>query len=206
MRGNSCPNRHFFMDGDRELLQPVSSDTATITTNQREAGTEEEFNFSSPLTVKVRKEVARERREEVDLETGTRRSWVEVRELEVLDLTGEKENVSATSIFINRLLGESPEGRKVKAITSRVASEVLVDLTGEKLNYSASINFYESSSESSDESSERQLGKASTRRLADVDTSVVLMLRDNPEEVKRSACDILTKLLTNIINDPNNTK
>ena len=41
---------------------------------------------------------------------------------------------------------------------------------------------------------------------ADVDTSVVLMLRDNPEEVKRSACDILTKLLTNIINDPNNTK
>ena len=41
---------------------------------------------------------------------------------------------------------------------------------------------------------------------ADIDTSVVLMLRDNPEEVKRSACDILTKLLTNIINDPNNTK
>ena len=88
MRGNTCPNRHFFMDGDRELLQPASSDTAT--TNQRKAGTEEEFSFSSPLTVRVRKEVARERREEVDLETGTRRSWVESREFEVLDLTGGK--------------------------------------------------------------------------------------------------------------------
>ena len=38
--------------------------------------------------VKVRKEVARERREELDLETGRRRSWVETREFEVLDLTG----------------------------------------------------------------------------------------------------------------------
>ena len=87
MEGNLCPNRHFFKDGDRELLQPASSDTAT--TNPREAGTEEEFSFSSPLTVRVRKEVVRERREEMDLETGTWRSWVETREREVLDLTGE---------------------------------------------------------------------------------------------------------------------
>ena len=41
---------------------------------------------------------------------------------------------------------------------------------------------------------------------AEVDTSLVNMLRDNEEEVKKSACDILIKLLTNIINDPNNTK
>ena len=88
MRGNSCPSRHFYVDGDREVLQPATSDIAT--TNHREAGTQEEFRFSSPLTVKVRKEVARERREELDLETGTRRFWVESRELEVLDLTGEK--------------------------------------------------------------------------------------------------------------------
>ena len=45
--------------------------------------------FSSPLVLKVRREVARERMEEVDLETGRRRSWVESREFEVLDLTGE---------------------------------------------------------------------------------------------------------------------
>ena len=88
MGGNICPSRHFFVDGDREVLQPATSDTAT--TNQREASTQEEFSFSSPLTVRVRKEVARERREELDLETGTRRSWVESREYEVLDLTGEK--------------------------------------------------------------------------------------------------------------------
>ena len=50
-------------------------------------GCDEEF--SSPLVLKVRREVARERREEFDLETGRRRSWVESREFEVLDLTGE---------------------------------------------------------------------------------------------------------------------
>ena len=85
MRGNSCPNRHFFLDGDHEVLQ---SDNTAAPSNQRKAGTGEEFRFSSPLTVKVRKEVARERREELDLETGRRRSWVETREFEVLDLTG----------------------------------------------------------------------------------------------------------------------
>ena len=95
MRGNTCPHRHFFIDGDRELLQPQPASSDTATTNQRKAGTEEEFSFSSPLTVRVRKEVASERREEVDLETGTRRSWVEAREFEVLDLTGELSNLSA---------------------------------------------------------------------------------------------------------------
>ena len=34
--------------------------------------------------------MTRERREEVDLETGKRRSWVESKEFEVLDLTGEE--------------------------------------------------------------------------------------------------------------------
>ena len=77
------------MDGDREFLQPASSNTATITTNQRDAGTED-FTFSSPLTVRVRKEVAREMKEEIDLETGTTRRWVVEKEFEVLDLTGEK--------------------------------------------------------------------------------------------------------------------
>ena len=46
------------------------------------------MDFSSPLVVKVRREVARERREEVDLETGNRRSWIESVEYDMLDLTG----------------------------------------------------------------------------------------------------------------------
>ena len=103
MRGNSCPNRHFFLDGDREVLQ---SDNTAAPSNQRKAGTEEEFRFSSPLTVKVRKEVARERREEVDLETGSRRSWVETRELEVLDLTGDLSRLVSVSVtpFLSRTI------------------------------------------------------------------------------------------------------
>merc|ERR1719232_1362100 len=46
-------------------------------------------NYSSPYRVKVVKEVSKQRKEEVDLETGKRKSWVETTEFEVLDLTGE---------------------------------------------------------------------------------------------------------------------
>ena len=46
-------------------------------------------DYSSPYRVKVVKEVSKKRKEEVDLETGNRKSWVETTEFEVLDLTGE---------------------------------------------------------------------------------------------------------------------
>ena len=49
------------------------------------------MDYSSPLRVKVVKEVSKQRREEVDLDTGKRRSWVETTEYEVLDLCGETE-------------------------------------------------------------------------------------------------------------------
>ena len=42
------------------------------------------MDFSSPYRVKVVKEVAKQRREEVDLDTGRRRSWVETTEVEEL--------------------------------------------------------------------------------------------------------------------------
>ena len=45
--------------------------------------------FTSPLTVKVYEEVKEKRKEEVDLETGRRRSIVEEVRYEVLDLTGD---------------------------------------------------------------------------------------------------------------------
>jgi len=45
--------------------------------------------YNSPYRVKVIKEVSKQRMEEVDLETGKRKSWVETTEFEVLDLTGE---------------------------------------------------------------------------------------------------------------------
>ena len=45
--------------------------------------------FTSPLTVKVYEEVKEKRKEEVDLETGRRRSFVEEVRYEVLDLTGD---------------------------------------------------------------------------------------------------------------------
>ena len=40
----------------------------------------------------------------------------------------------------------------------------------------------------------------------EVDTSVVELLRENTEEVRKEACDILVKLLSNVITEPSNTK
>ena len=52
-------------------------------------GVGEAVEFSSPLRVRVLKEVERVRREEEDLDTGRRRSWLETNEYEVLDLCGD---------------------------------------------------------------------------------------------------------------------
>ena len=78
-RGNSCPLRHYYTERDGQVAEAkrfqdsgVSSDTV---------------DFSSPYTVKVRHEVENLRREEVDLDTGSTRSWVETKEYEVFDLT-----------------------------------------------------------------------------------------------------------------------
>ena len=45
--------------------------------------------FTSPYVVKMRKERETRRLEEVDLDTGRRRSWVETTEHDLIDLTGE---------------------------------------------------------------------------------------------------------------------
>ena len=48
--------------------------------------------------VKVRKEKESRRLEEVDLDTGRRRSWVETTEHDVIDLTGETPNKNRTPL------------------------------------------------------------------------------------------------------------
>jgi len=81
--GNACKFRHYYNEMDAMIkaatkqLQVPSSSINPLET------------YSSPYRVKVRKEVSKQRKEEVDLETGKRKSWVETTEFEVLDLTGE---------------------------------------------------------------------------------------------------------------------
>ena len=91
--GNNCRLRHFY--------RPLEADfpPSGVTTRAPEL-----VEFSSPLVVKVRKEVAKERREVIDLETGTRRSWVETREFDVVDLTGRISCIVV--LFIPRLRGK----------------------------------------------------------------------------------------------------
>lgn len=75
---NRCIFRHYYLERDqvpasRVPLQQVNGNTA----------------FSSPLVVKKKTFTEKHRREEVDLETGKRRSWIEIENKELIDITGE---------------------------------------------------------------------------------------------------------------------
>eukprot|EP00092_Neocalanus_flemingeri_P035811 GFUD01038991.1.p1 GENE.GFUD01038991.1~~GFUD01038991.1.p1 ORF type:complete len:290 (+),score=67.02 GFUD01038991.1:164-1033(+) len=82
--GNACRQRHYYNEMDGALMQAARQSQRPINTCTNQIET-----YSSPYRVKVVKEVAKQRKEEVDLETGKRRSWVESTEYEVMDLTGE---------------------------------------------------------------------------------------------------------------------
>ena len=69
--------RHYYLERDARPAVPQRFALAEM----------EPANFSSPYQVKICKEKLVHRREEVDIETGRRRSWVEEEEREVYDLT-----------------------------------------------------------------------------------------------------------------------
>lgn len=78
-----CFERHYYLERDqapasRMPLQQVSGNTA----------------FSSPLVVKNKTFTETHRKEEVDLETGRRRSWIETENKELIDITGEASPVA----------------------------------------------------------------------------------------------------------------
>lgn len=77
--GNKCLYRHYYLERDARNIPAQRQALAEV----------EPTNFSSPYQVKICKEKLTHRREEVDIETGRRRSWVEEEEREVFDLTGE---------------------------------------------------------------------------------------------------------------------
>jgi len=81
-RGNNCPLRHYYNERDESLQQSKRFQESVISSS-------EEIDFSSPYRVKIVKEIKEQRCEEVDLDTGRRRSWVEKQEVEIFDLTGE---------------------------------------------------------------------------------------------------------------------
>jgi len=75
--GEGCQYRHYYTEDDSPIS--VQQDESFHCTSAK---------FTSPLVVKVRKETEHRRLEEVDLDTGRRRSWVETTEHDVIDLTG----------------------------------------------------------------------------------------------------------------------
>ena len=75
---------------------------------------EEEVVFTSPLTVKVYEEVKEKRKEEVDLETGRRRSYVEEVRYEVLDLTGDTPERGNQRTPLQPLPSQNSEAAKIR--------------------------------------------------------------------------------------------
>ena len=97
---NYCPGRHYYLERDAAPVRPgaphsvqqVSLKLETswfIIQNITVVQASGNSNFSSPLVVKVKMLTEEHRREEVDLETGKRRSWVETQSKELIDITGE---------------------------------------------------------------------------------------------------------------------
>eukprot|EP00088_Acartia_fossae_P063857 TRINITY_DN7823_c0_g1_i2.p1 TRINITY_DN7823_c0_g1~~TRINITY_DN7823_c0_g1_i2.p1 ORF type:complete len:374 (+),score=92.04 TRINITY_DN7823_c0_g1_i2:29-1150(+) len=89
-RGNSCWFRHYYMDMDHQTQE--TADNQDNTKKRKENVLNE---FSSPLVQKIRKETKKIRREEVDLETGRRKSYIETTEEEIIDITGTQTPVRA---------------------------------------------------------------------------------------------------------------
>jgi len=110
--GNNCKLRHYYNDMDGAIMQAAKRQ-AQIPVNE----TNQLDDYSSPYRVKVVKEVSKQRKEEVDLETGTRKSWVETTEFEVLDLTGETPVKKAKL----PLLTKSPLKESNKTVTASKA-------------------------------------------------------------------------------------
>ena len=90
----------------------------TLNPNLQDENVPSLSQFTSPLVVKIRKEKETRRLEEVDLDTGRRRSWVETTEHDVIDLTGEtptKPRTPLASLGVNSkapALVEKPQKQK----------------------------------------------------------------------------------------------
>lgn len=80
-KGNACKFRHYYNEMD------ASMQAAKRQTQVRTSTVKSQLVKSPKITVKIVKEVLKQRKVEVDLETGKRKSWVETTEVEVLDLT-----------------------------------------------------------------------------------------------------------------------
>ena len=110
-RGNKCPLRHYYNEWDGPLQQSKRFQENTST-----APSLGSLDFSSPYRVKVVKEVERQRMEEVDLDTGRRRSWIQTKEVEIFDLTGDTPAIPA----------RSPMAEKSNNIVMNLARELKV--------------------------------------------------------------------------------
>ena len=121
--GNKCLYRHYYLERDSRIVPAQRSALAEV----------DPANFSSPYQVKICKEKLTHRREEVDIETGRRRSWVEEEEREVFDLTGDtpaKPMIKARSKSAhgNRYEGSPPPTLALTPMrTTRRSSIILSD-------------------------------------------------------------------------------
>jgi len=117
--GNACKFRHYYNDMDGAMMQAARAiRPSRVETNQLE-------EYNSPYRVKVIKEVAKQRKEEVDLETGKRKSWVETTEFEVLDLTGETPVKKTRQPLTNSPLAEANKDTQVVAGKTKKAVAVV---------------------------------------------------------------------------------
>jgi len=117
--GEGCQYRHYYTEDDIP--------TATLPQDENVPSTS--VLFSSPYVVKVMKEKESRRLEEVDLDTGRRRSWVETTEHDVIDLTGRtpaKARTPLSMLRVNTRTNIQPDGRRTPALDEKTLKSPLL--------------------------------------------------------------------------------
>lgn len=88
-RAAACTARHFYLDSDiGDGCRGKNSGPDSVA---RMKGKRKRRRFSSPYRARLVTEQVTVEREEIDIESGMKESWIEVQERELVDLTGSEE-------------------------------------------------------------------------------------------------------------------
>jgi len=111
-RAAACTARHFYLDSDigDGCREKNKSGPDIARKNAKKA----RRRFSSPYRARLVTEQVRVEREEINIESGEKESWIEVQERELVDLTG-REEMSGSGLGIENV--KEVDGNKEGAVT-----------------------------------------------------------------------------------------
>jgi len=111
-RAAACAARHFYLDSD--IGDGCRKKNKSGPEIARKKAKKARRRFSSPYRARLVTEQVRVEREEINIESGEKESWIEVQERELVDLTG-REEMSGSGLGIENV--KEVDGNKEGAVT-----------------------------------------------------------------------------------------